>query len=253
MSKILAIVQARMGSSRAPNKVLTDIAGKPMLAHVLERTARSRVDGIVVATTTLPTDDVLEQWVLRSGLAAVFRGSDEDVLDRFFECSRRFSPTCIVRVTADDPLKDPKIINRALDLLEENSELDYCSNTIKPTFPEGLDIEVFRFKALARAHKEAKLPSEREHVTPYIWKNTHIFRTHNFVHDIDISNWRWTVDKPEDFEFMRQLFYAFKDDPEMPYQRLIDYVAQHPRLAAINSRTVRNEGYLKSLAIESRP
>ena len=252
MTRTVAIVQARMGSTRAPNKVLADIAGKPMLAHVLERTARSRVDAVVVATTGKPEDDVLARWVPDSGLADVFRGSEHDVLDRFWRAARHAHADVIVRVTADDPLKDPQVIDRALSLLEADASLDYVSNTLNPTFPEGLDIEVFSFAALDRARSEATLASEREHVTPYIWKHPELFRVLNFEHDEDLSSWRWTVDKPADIDFMCKVFGAFPPGDPMPYQAVIDYVRLHPEVAAINSGTARNEGYAQSLHKEQQ-
>jgi len=245
--RIVAIVQARMGSTRAPNKVLADIAGQPMLAHVLQRTARAKVDAVVVATTDKPEDDVLERWVRESGLAGCFRGSEDDVLDRFHRAAMQEQADVIVRVTADDPLKDPQIINRALSLLASDDSFDYVSNTMRPTFPEGLDIEVFTFAALDRAHKQAKLASEREHVTPYIWKHTELFKVLNFELGEDLSTWRWTVDKPADIEFMRAVFSAFPGGNAMPFQDVIDYLRRHPEVAAINTGTARNEGYLKSL------
>lgn len=253
MTRTVAIVQARMGSTRAPNKVLADIAGKPMLAHVLERTARAHVDAIVVATTDKPEDDVLEHWVRESGLADVFRGSEHDVLDRFWRAAAQSHADVIVRVTADDPLKDPQVIDRALSLLDGGRSLDYVSNTLHPTFPEGLDIEVFTSGALGRAHAEAKLASEREHVTPYVWKHPELFRVQNFEHDEDLSHWRWTVDKPADIEFMRKVFGAFPANDPMPYRAVIDYVRRHPEVAAINTGTARNEGYVQSLQKEQQP
>ena len=250
MTRAVAIVQARMGSTRAPNKVLADIAGEPMLAHVLKRTARAHVDAIVVATTDKPEDAVLARWVTESGLASVYRGSEHDVLDRFWRAATQSQADVIVRVTADDPLKDPQIIDHALSLLEQDESLDYASNTMRPTFPEGLDIEVFRFAALDRANAQAKLASEREHVTPYIWKHPELFRVRNFEHAEDLSSWRWTVDKPADLEFMRKVFSAFPSGDPMPYQSVIDYVRRHPEVAAINSGTARNEGYAQSLQKE---
>src|ERR1035437_9031560 len=166
---ILGIVQARLGSTRLPEKVLAEIEGYTLIEHVLRRSAAAkRVDKVVVATTNRPEDDRLEKFVRESFGFEVFRGSTDDVLDRFFRCAAPYSPELIVRITADDPLKDPEIIDRAVKIQLDDPTLDYCSNTIKPTFPEGFDIETFRFSALATAASEARLPSEREHVTPFI-------------------------------------------------------------------------------------
>lgn len=248
---IVAIIQARMSSTRLANKVLMDLAGKPMLAHIVGRTKASKVDKVVVATTVEPSDDELVTYLNGSGLCQVFRGSEEDVLERFFLCAREHAGDTIVRVTADDPLKDPEIINRALQKLADDPSLDYCSNTLRPTFPEGLDIEAFRFSALERAYHDAELASEREHVTPYIWKNPDRFKILNFEHEEDLSDWRWTVDKPEDMAFMRAIYEALgRDDPLFSYTTTIEYLKRHPELMSINAGTVRNEGYLKSLQDE---
>lgn len=247
--KVVAIIQARLGSTRLPSKVLVDLCGKPLLARVIERTKAARgIDQTVVATTTSPTDDALAAWVTQSGQCEVFRGSEEDVLDRYHQCARLHGADLVVRVTADDPLKDPELIERGLALLAADPALDYCSNTLKPSYPEGLDIELFRFAALDRAHREAKLASEREHVTPYIWKHPDRFKVLNFAQDQDLSAWRWTVDKPEDLEFMREVFGHFAGEPLVSYRAIIPWLAEHPEIRSINANTVRNEGYLKSIA-----
>ncbi len=249
--KVLAIIQARMNSTRLPSKALLDLMGKSVLEHIIERVrAAKSVSEVVVATTDTVHDDVLEAALKKMGFA-VFRGSENDVLDRFYQCALPYKPELIVRVTADDPLKDPEIIDRAVGLLLADPHLDYCSNTIKPTFPEGLDIEAFRFSVLEKAHHEAKLPSEREHVTPYIWKNPGTFKTLNFEHDEDLSSWRWTMDKLDDFEFIQAIYRKFYSGKSyFPYRAVIEHIKAHPELREINSGTVRNEGYLKSLQKE---
>lgn len=250
MTRTIAIVQARMGSTRLPGKVLADLAGRPLLGHLLERVRRSNVDEIVVATTTLPADDMLADWVDHSGLASTYRGSADDVLERFYHAAMTYQADLIVRVTADDPLKDAQIINHALALLQDGRVYDYCSNTLVPSYPEGLDIEVFTLAALSAAHLHAQLPSEREHVTPYIWKHPEIFRLYNFSHEKNLSAWRWTVDKPADLEFMRAVFSGMRDNQAMAYRDVISYLEQHPEIQEINQGTVRNEGYARSLAEE---
>lgn len=248
---ITAIIQARMGSSRLPNKVLADIGGRPMLQRIIERIeACPEINTVVVAMTTASSDDVLERWICANSKCAVYRGSENDVLDRFYQCAKQFSASIIVRVTADDPMKDPDIISEALKWLETDPTLDYCSNTLHPTYPEGLDIEVFRFEALERAHSDAVLPSDREHVTPYIWRNPSLFRLKNIESSRDLSSWRWTVDKPEDLEFVRAVFAHFPENPLVSYVEVIALLDAHPELHAINQGTVRNEGYLKSIQME---
>ena len=164
--KAIAIIQARMSSTRLPGKVLADIQGKPLLERVLERVrAVSAIDRIIVATTTCAEDEILIDW-LNERNELSFRGDEHDVLDRYYQCARLYEPEFIVRVTADDPLKDPEIIAHAMALCADSPSIDYVSNTLAPTYPEGLDIEVLRFRALERAHREACLlytsPSPRD-------------------------------------------------------------------------------------------
>jgi len=248
---IAAIIQARMSSTRLPGKVLMPLAGRPMIRHIVERVRASGVDEVIVATTREAADDPLVAYLEEERLCGVFRGSEDDVLERYYLSAKEAGAEIVVRVTADDPLKDPDVIDQALGFLAEDPGLDYCSNTLKPTFPEGLDIEAFRFSALEKAHREARLPSDREHVTPYIWKHGDIFRLKNFEHEEDLSSWRWTVDKPQDMEFMRQVFGALWDgDSVLSYRTVIDHLKRHPELMEVNAGTVRNEGYLKSIQDE---
>ncbi len=246
----VAIIQARMGSTRLPGKVLADICGQPLLRRLIQRVvAVPQIDDVVVATTTESTDDVLSNWCIENSIS-VFRGSPDDVLDRFWQCAQRHKSEFIVRVTADDPLKDSEIIGKALELCNSTPEVDYASNTLEPTYPEGLDIEVMRYRALERAANEARLPSEREHVTPYIWKHPDIFVLRNFGMQPDLSNWRWTVDKPADLELVRRIYAQFSDQPLVSYRDVIAWLNDHPEILAINSGTIRHEGYYKSLTKE---
>jgi spore coat polysaccharide biosynthesis protein SpsF len=223
-----------------------------MLQRVVERVAAAQsVDEVVVATTDAREDDILMECLKNEAACDVFRGSVDDVLARFYECAKLHRAELVVRVTADDPLKDPQIIEKAISLLTMDSNLDYCSNTIEPSYPEGLDIEVVRFSALERAYIEAQLASEREHVTPYIWKHPDLFNVLNFKSDKDLKDWRWTVDKPEDLEFMRRIFEEFRDRPLVPYQDVIAWLDANPEVRLINSGISRNEGYLKSIQLEN--
>ena len=195
---IVAIIQARIGSERLPGKVLSKIGSKPMIRHVLDRIRLADdIDQCIVATTNSRKDNKLVEWC-REQNVAVFRGSETDVLDRYYQCALASKAEMIVRITADDPFKDPKVITQAIQILRQNSILDYCSNTLVPTYPEGLDVEVFTFSALERCYYNALLPSEREHVTPYIWKNQNLFQTANFCYKRDLSNLRLTVDEKKD-------------------------------------------------------
>jgi spore coat polysaccharide biosynthesis protein SpsF len=250
--KVVAIIQARMESTRLPSKVLADIVGSTLLERVIGRTRAARgVDTVVVATTVERADDALAAFVNQRKLCGIFRGSMDDVLDRFYQCARLHEADIVVRVTADDPLKDPGIIQLALETLRADPALDYCSNTLQPTYPEGLDIEVFRFGALERAWREARLPSEREHVTPYIWKQPELFSTRNFRFERDLSSWRWTVDKQADLDFMRAVFTRFRDSPLIDFRSVIEWLELNPQVREINAGTIRNEGYYKSIERET--
>lgn len=246
--KTVAIIQARMGSTRLPGKVLAKINGRPMLGLLLSRVdAASLVSEIIVAIPDEQGDDVLRDW-LEDNNIEYFRGSAEDVLERFYLCALACQADLIVRVTADDPLKDPEIINYAIRCMLDNLEFDYVSNTIIPTYPEGLDIEVFKFSALENAYRNAVLSSEREHVTPYIWKHSEFFITHNFVNQRNLSSWRWTVDKYEDLLFIRTIMDIFKDQPLVSYLEIIEFLDANPDLLKINTqKTLRNEGYIQSI------
>jgi spore coat polysaccharide biosynthesis protein SpsF (cytidylyltransferase family) len=248
--RVVAIIQARMGSTRLPGKVLSDIVGQNMIERIVGRVRSAEmIDDIFVATTNETEDDALVAHLQKIG-CQVYRGSVHDVLDRYYQCAKLAQADVIVRVTADDPLKDPQIIDQAVRLLLEDEGRDYCSNTIEPSYPEGLDIEVFRLRALEKAHKEANLPSEREHVTPYIWKNKDRFQALNFKFERDLKDWRWTVDKPEDLEFMRQVYKHFQTQPLVSYLDVIAWLEKHPEIRDINQGTIRNEGYIKSLGID---
>jgi spore coat polysaccharide biosynthesis protein SpsF len=248
----VAIIQARMGSTRLPGKVLADIGGQPLIQRLIERVrATPGIDRVVVATTTESADDLLADWCVAHEVL-VYRGSVDDVLDRFWQCAQLHPAEFIIRVTADDPLKDPEVIAQALALCASSPEVDYASNTLTPTYPEGLDIEVVRFRTLERAAREAKLPSEREHVMPYIWKHPDRFVLRSFSMKPDLSHWRWTVDKPADLELVRQIFAHFDDQPLVGHQAVIAWLNENPELLAINAGTIRHEGYFKTLATEQK-
>ena len=248
--KTIAIVQARMGSTRLPGKVLADIHGKPLLGRLLDRLHEIKLlDEVVVATTINKEDDFLVEWLLFNNVK-FFRGSETDVLNRYYQCAKQFGADIIVRVTADDPLKDPRIIEQAIMLCLDSQEIDYASNTLQPTYPEGLDIEVFRMRALIRANTEAELQSDREHVTPFIWSHPEKFVLRSFDMAPNLSHWRWTVDNPVDLEFMRNIFGHFINNPNVGFREIIAYIEQNPELLKINSGIARNEGYLKSLTKE---
>ncbi len=236
-----------MGSTRLPGKMMMDIAGKPIVERVIERARMSRLaNDVWLATTTSHADDVLADWAVEKGIPH-YRGSEVDVLDRYYHAAIQSKADVIVRVTGDCPVLDPQVTDRVIQAFLDG-EYDYVSNTQPPTFPDGLDTEVVSFAALEKAWKEAKLNSEREHVMPYIWKHPDKFKLFNIANTEDFSNHRWTLDTPEDFEFLRLLiescearggFYGLNE--------VLSICLAHPEWQGINAHHTRNEGYTKSL------
>ena len=248
--KIVAIIQARIGSTRLPAKILMDLEGKPVLQHIIERIKGSKVDEIIVATTTNAEDNVVESFCKENSIS-VFRGNEQNVLMRFYECAKVHGADVIVRVTADDPFKDPNVINEVIDILIDG-KYDYASNTINPTFPEGIDIEVFTMKALTKAYHEAVLHSEKEHVTPYIWKNTNIFNCYNLEYAENLSHLRWTLDTPNDFQFVQEIYKRLYNPVKLFYMNdILEVLKKEPQLSEINNGFVRNAGYIKSIVEEN--
>lgn len=247
---ILAIVQARMGSSRLPGKVILDIAGKPMLWHVVNRVRHARlVDQIAVATSEKPSDDPIESFCIHERIDC-FRGSENDVLDRYYQVAKQFEANVVVRITADCPLLDPEIIDKVVQVFEIG-DYDYVSNTLDPSYPDGLDTEVFRLEVLEKAWREARLPSEREHVTPYIWKNPTLFSLGSVRNDSNLSNLRWTVDEPQDVDFVRRVYNYLGSKPSFGMKEIVALLREHPELKEINPGFKRSEGYDKSLREDS--
>ncbi len=244
---IIAIIQARAGSSRLPNKVMKYLEDKTVLEHVVSRVRTSRyIDEVFVATTIDKNNLPLVQLCSSQNIR-VFCGSEDDVLDRFYQLAKLIHPDHIVRITSDCPVIDPEII----DLIIENhlrSNSDYTSNTILDSFPDGLDTEIFSFSALEKAWFEAKLSSEREHVTPYIKKHPDLFAIKSIVSEINYANKRWTLDTDSDFRFLTVLFSnLYNSNPLFGMREILNLLDEQPSLEIINSNIIRNEGYLKSL------
>lgn len=243
--KFLVIIQARCGSTRLKNKVLLPLNGKPSLQRVVERVQKSQyIDGIVVATSidkqNLPIVKLCADLDVN-----VFVGSENDVLDRYYQAAKLFSPEYVIRITGDCPLIDPKIIDNAIEKLEP--ETDYLG-MLSESFADGLDVEIFRFSALKRAWKEASLMSQREHITQYIIHNPDIFILQDYTSGIEgFGKKRWTVDESEDYEFMQKIYRHFGDN-DFSYLDVLEYLKQNPSLEAINSKYARNEGLAISLA-----
>jgi glutamate-1-semialdehyde 2,1-aminomutase/spore coat polysaccharide biosynthesis protein SpsF len=248
---VVAIIQARMGSSRLPGKSLADIEGRPMLWHVIQRAKRATlVDRVVVATSTSPADDAIEKMCREIGVPC-YRGSENDVLDRFYSAARAEKASQVVRITADCPLIDPQVIDRVVRRFQRG-DLDYASNAMVRSYPDGLDTEIFLFSALERAWHEAGKSSEREHVTPYLRSDK--FRTAN-VENSQTSlyqHYRWTVDEVEDMEFIRAVYKAFRGRESFGMKDVLDLIEKTPGLEKMNSEIVSNRGYYKSLFEDAR-
>ncbi|MCX9085017.1 MAG: glycosyltransferase family protein [Candidatus Methanoperedens sp.] len=247
MKKVVAIIQARMGSTRLPGKVVKEIAGKPMLYHVINRVKHSKeLNDIVIATTNLKEDSQILDLASELGVKS-YAGSENDVLDRYYRSAIISKAEVIVRITADCPLVDPNVIDKVVRYYLIN-DFDYVGTSIIPTYPDGIDVEVFSFTALEKAWSESKLSSEREHVTPYIWKNLNIFRIGNLKNDEDISYMRWSVDEQRDLEFVRKIYNNLYKKDEMFYiEDILNLLKKNPELEDINKGIIRNEGYLKSI------
>ncbi len=245
---ILGILQARVSSTRLPGKVVRNILGEPMIVRQLERVTRARtMDSLVVATSVDETDDIIGDLCLKRGIPC-FRGSLDDVLDRFYRAAEPFKPDHVVRLTGDCPLADPELIDRVVEF-HIRGGFDYTGNTVDPTFPDGLDVEVFRFSCLKQAWKEAALPSQREHVTLFMYSNPERFKIGSYKGSADLSRLRWTVDEPRDLEFVTRVYEElYLGNPCFTTGDILALLERNMDLAGINSMYKRNQGLLKSLA-----
>ena len=273
--RTIAIIQARMSSSRLPGKVLLDIAGEPMLARVVERARRAKqVDQVVVATTTDSSDDPVAEFCTEHGYDFT-RGSLHDVLDRYYQSARQFNADAIVRLTADCPVLDPDVVDQTIAVIASEARqspsvgaeiassqehaprndviFDFVANRLPPpmgrTYPIGLDVEVCTFSALENAWTNATEKHQREHVMPYLYEGVNLqpstynlqtgVSTHNFKiallnHDPDYGSLRWTVDTPEDLDFIREIFARFNDD-DFTWYDILSLLEREPELAKINA------------------
>lgn len=247
MTNIVCIVQARMTSTRLPNKVLLDLAGQPVLAQVFNQLSYSKlITNIVLATSSDPSDDALEDWAINKN-KNYFRGSLENVLERFYETAKKYNADVIIRITADCPLIDPELVDKCIDGFDRG-EYDYYTNANPPTFPDGLDCEVFRFSALEITYKNAQLKSEIEHVTPYIRNHHDKFKIGNYSSEINYSHYRWTLDNKEDYELLKIIYdKLYKDGAYISWISVIKFLDNNTELLKINSAIQRNEGFTKSL------
>ena len=235
-----------MASKRFPGKVLVPFGGSTMLEFMIKRIKRSdKIDKIVIATTTNIEDDKIVTITKQSN-CIVYRGSESDVLERFYFAALENSAKVIVRLTADDPFKTAEIIDCAISKLIEGS-FDYVSNTIQPTFPEGLDVEVFTFAALETAHLNSQIPRHREHVTPYIWeRDDSSFSIAQIYSPRDFSSWRMTIDYEHDYTCLKQLVDRVNN--ECNFEELVNAVQSFKVTCVMNPLNIRNEGYNEQLS-----
>jgi spore coat polysaccharide biosynthesis protein SpsF len=231
--KVVAIIQARMGSTRLPGKVLKDLCGETVLARVVNRTRRATLlNEVVVATSVQPADDAIVQECGRLSVAC-FRGDEADVLDRYYRAAEKFSADAIVRITSDCPLIDPEVSDKTIRAFLERHP-DYASNVLERKYPRGLDTEVMTFAALESAEREARDPYQREHVTPFLYQHPERFRLVSVTGDRDYSHYRWTLDTLEDLEFLRAVYERRAEASDPTWQDVLRILEGEPDLAAIN-------------------
>jgi spore coat polysaccharide biosynthesis protein SpsF len=253
MKRVVAIIQGRMSSSRLPGKILADIAGQPMLGRVFIRTSRAAfVSQTFFATTTDPSDDPVAEYCDFSGIPFT-RGSLYDVLDRYYQAAKQAKADVVVRITADCPVIDPGLIDNVVNTLLED-EYDFVCNRLPPpwhrTYPIGLDVEACTFKVLEKAWREARKPQHREHAMPYFYEGVELTRQSRTLemgtsprgyniallhHTADFGDYRWTVDTPEDLEFMRQVYSHFDERDDFTWKEVLDLVHDNPELMKINA------------------
>lgn len=246
---VLAITQARIGSTRLPAKILKEVLGLSLLEIHLRRVLKSKsITKLKVATTTEPGTEKIIDIAGKLGVET-YQGSVNDVLDRFYQTAKPETPDYIVRLTSDCPLIDPVVIDHVIEQCIE-SGCDYASNVLSPTFPDGMDVEVFKFSALEKAHQEAQITSDKEHVTPYIWRNSTfkggtLFKSINVESPVDYSEYRITVDTIDDFFLVENIINHL--GVERTFQEYVKYIETHQSVKQINQQYARNEGYEKSL------
>ncbi|MBA2132303.1 cytidylyltransferase domain-containing protein [Capillibacterium thermochitinicola] len=236
MKKVI-IVQARMGSTRLPGKVLREVLGKPLLEYQLERLARVRSsDMVVVATTDKEQDKPIVDLCRRLGVL-FFRGPEEDVLARYYLAAREFGAEIVARITADCPIIDPAVVDQVFRFyLDHAGEYDYVSNARRRTYPRGMDTEVFSFHALEEAYREARREAEREHVTIFIYEHPERYRLGGVEYHQDYSRYRWTVDTEEDFQLIEKIITAlYPKNPEFTLEDCLQLLAKYPEWEEINA------------------
>lgn len=243
--KVLAIVQARCSSSRLPSKVIKELAGKPMIIQELDRLSRSKmIDKIVLATSTEISDEPLAKVVVDEGFT-VYRGNLDDVLDRYYCCAKEYQPMHVVRITGDCPVIDWRLVDKVI-----KTHIEHCNDytCLSEEYPDGLDTEVMKFSALEEACRKARFLSEREHVTLYFRNHENDFRIETISGRENWGAMRWTVDEPQDFVFITQVFAElYSSNKDFSMDDILLLLKKKPKLRNINQGIKRNEGLIKSL------
>tara|TARA_B100001105_G_scaffold245598_1_gene228412 strand:- start:171 stop:941 length:771 start_codon:yes stop_codon:yes gene_type:complete len=239
------IIQARMGSTRLPGKVLMEvIEGKPVLYYVINQLKYCKsFEKLIVATTTLPEDDKIVQFCMDNDVN-YFRGDSKNVLERHYRCAEKFSLSTVIRMPADKPLLDPEVVDKVVEAFNSNS-YDYVTNFLPSTYPSGTEVEVLSFNALKIAYEKAILPSEKEHVTNYIYDHKDDFRIFNVVNSENLSNFRWAVDRIEDLRLVREIVSNIHKSPIL-IKDILELFKNEPNLIEINKQVDGNEGNIKS-------
>jgi spore coat polysaccharide biosynthesis protein SpsF len=243
VKKIGAIIQARTGSSRLPNKIFADIVEMPLLWHVYKRLTYSKlINQIIIATSDKREDDKIESFAIENNIY-LYRGSENDVLSRFYYAAKIFNLDIIIRITADDPFKDPVMIDYALNRFIY-FDLNFIYNNHPPTYPEGLDIEIFDFNSLEIAYNNADTLFEKEHMTQYFFKNLNHFRHLNILSKENNSNLRWTIDNSEDLQMTIHIYERLYVKGEIfLYEDILNLIKQEPYIAEINNNIKRSDMY----------
>ena len=238
LANVVAIIQARMGSTRLPGKVLMDVGGATVLSRVINRLSRTmRITQIVIATTNRSADDAIVVEANRHRVSC-FRGSEQDVLSRYLGAAQAFQADAVVRITSDCPLIDPEVVDRVI-AGGVDADADFASNCIQRTYPRGVDTEVFTMDALCRAIAVSDQPHQREHVTSVFYERPDLFRAHSVAADHDYTRYRWTLDTPEDLALIRAIYSHFDSRDDFSWRDVVDLMQGKPELAEINSHVTQ--------------
>lgn len=243
--KITVMIQARVSSARLPRKVLAKIEKKPMIWHVINRVKKIKSVQQIALITTVDEEDKILLKIAKENDIIGFSGNRLDVLDRHYQCAKQINADPIVRITSDCPLVDPKLVEKIIQFYLKNN-YDFVSNAIKPSYPDGLDVEVFSFSALEKATEKAKKSYDKEHVTTYFIRHPDQFRIYNYQNEKDLSSFRWTVDRIEDLKFVRAIYSKMRPKKIFFMNDVLKILKRNSSMLEINKGIIRNEGHLKS-------